>query len=95
METLEEAYAEACAGQSDIGEHCPTLRGLAALRPDCTIYTANAHNDVSFGALRLVQPALVPAGALVQIAPLEQDLTAYRDRWRARVAAAVQRGTPA
>lgn len=71
------------------------VRALAALRPDCAIYTANAHNDVSFGALRLAQPELVPAGALVQIMPLEQDLSAYRERWRAELAATAQRGTPA
>lgn len=61
------------------------VRALAALRPDQAIYTANAHNDVSLGGLRLVYPRLRPAGSLVRVAPLEQDLTAYRDRWIARI----------
>ncbi|MFC3174124.1 FGGY-family carbohydrate kinase [Novosphingobium bradum] len=63
------------------------VRALAALRPDCAIYTANAHNDVSFGALRLVDPELRPAGELVRVVPLDQDLTRYRARWAAQVEA--------
>lgn len=57
------------------------VRALAALRPDDAIYVANAHNDVSFGALRLLDPALKPAGELVRVKPLETDLTAYHARW--------------
>lgn len=63
------------------------VRALAALRPDMAIYTANAHNDVSFGALRLIDPALKPVGELVRVVPLEQDLTAYRARWTAQIEA--------
>ena len=63
------------------------VRALAALRPDLTIYTANAHNDVSFGALRLVDAELRPAGELVRVVPLEQDLTAYRASWAAQIEA--------
>lgn len=63
------------------------VRALAALRPDTRIYTANAHNDVSFGALRLVEPRLRPNAELVPVLPLEGDLAAYRDRWVAEVAA--------
>lgn len=63
------------------------VRALAALRPDCAVYTANAHNDVSFGALRLVDPALRPDGSLQRVAPLEQDLSRYRARWADAVGA--------
>ncbi|MEJ5976899.1 carbohydrate kinase [Novosphingobium sp. PS1R-30] len=59
------------------------VRALAALRPGTTVYTANAHNDVSFGALRLVDPQLRPQGSLSRVAPLAGDLGAYRARWRA------------
>ncbi|MBW8754228.1 MAG: carbohydrate kinase [Sphingomonadales bacterium] len=61
------------------------VRALAALRPDTAVYTANAHNDVSFGALRLVDPALRPGGALRRIEPLPGDLAAYRARWLAEI----------
>ena len=61
------------------------VRALAALRPTTRIYTANAHNDVSFGALRLIYPACEPQGQLVQIQPLDADLDSYRRRWLAEV----------
>lgn len=61
------------------------VRALAALRPDTKVFTANAHNDVSFGALRLVDPDLAPQGELVQVQPLEGDLAGYRARWRSLV----------
>lgn len=63
------------------------VRALASLRKDCAIYTANAHNDVSFGALRLIDPALRPDGALFRVAPLSQDLSSYRSAWRAAIEA--------
>ena len=63
------------------------VRALAALRPGTAIFTANAHNDVSFGALRLIDPVLTPAGELVRVTPLEQDLGPYRARWAAHVKA--------
>ncbi len=61
------------------------VRALAALRPDTAVYTANAHNDVSFGALRLVDPGLRPDGELVRVAPLDADLCAYRRLWQAQM----------
>jgi sugar (pentulose or hexulose) kinase len=64
------------------------VRTLAALRPDCRVYTANAHNDVSFGALRLIEPALIPDGDLIRVEPIAGDLCGYRDRWRATLKAA-------
>ena len=60
-------------------------RALASLRPDLTLYTANAHNDVSFGALRLLHPDLRPDGALTLLLPLAQDLTQYAAAWRGLV----------
>ena len=62
------------------------VRALAALRPASTVYTANAHNDVSFGALRLIDPELVPDGCLTRVAPLDIALDAYRARWQAEIA---------
>lgn len=57
------------------------VRALAALRPGTAVYTASAHSDVSFGALRLIDPALKPQGELVRVLPLAQDLTAYKQQW--------------
>lgn len=64
------------------------VRALASLRPDMAVYTANAHNDVSFGALRLIDPGLKPQGELVRVEPLDADLDTYRNRWKAEVEAA-------
>lgn len=61
------------------------VRALAALRPDTQVYTANAHNDVSFGALRLIDPSLKPQGELSRVAPLAADLNRYRARWHAEM----------
>ncbi|MBU6268168.1 MAG: carbohydrate kinase [Sphingomonadales bacterium] len=61
------------------------VRALASLRPDMQVMVANAHNDVSFGALRLLNPLLKPQGSLRRVEPLEQDLAAYRAAWRAAV----------
>ena len=58
------------------------VRGLAALRPDTAVYCANAHNDVSFGALRLLNPSLEPSSSLRLVEPLDVDLDAYRSEWR-------------
>jgi sugar (pentulose or hexulose) kinase len=56
-------------------------RALASLRPDDAIYTSHAHNDVSFGALRLIDPVLKPSATLDRVAPLDVDLAGYRARW--------------
>jgi hypothetical protein len=58
------------------------VRGLASLRSGTRIYVANADNDVSFGALRLLDPTLQPSASLRQVQPLEMDLDAYRAKWR-------------
>jgi sugar (pentulose or hexulose) kinase len=58
------------------------VRALASLRSTTRIFTANAHNDVSFGALRLILPDLKPRGELMAVAPLPEDISLYRDKWR-------------
>lgn len=63
------------------------VRALASLRPDMQIFVANAHNDVSFGALRLIEPSLRPIGELRRIVPLDEDLTAYAKAWHEHQAA--------
>ena len=57
------------------------VRALATLRPRTEVYVANAHNDVSFGALRLFDPSLRPRCALRRIEPLDTDLGIYRETW--------------
>ena len=64
------------------------VRALAALRPDTEVYVANAHNDVSFGALRLINPLLQAQGGLRRVEPLEGDLAGYRALWQDSVAKA-------
>lgn len=59
------------------------VRALASLRPGTEVCTVNAHNDVSFGALRLIDPQLRPPGELVPVRPLVSDCRAYRARWHA------------
>src|SRR5690606_27009380 len=58
------------------------VRALAALRPDLRVYIGKAHNDVSYGALRLIGAAPPPAEPLELVEPLDVDLAPYRDRWR-------------
>lgn len=57
------------------------VRALAALRPDLRVYIGKAHNDVSYGALRLLDATLPHAEPLELVAPLDVDLAPYRDRW--------------
>jgi hypothetical protein len=66
------------------------IRALASLRPDDAVYTANVHNDVSFGALRLIDPTLRPQGALIRVASLDIDLTAYKAEWQRRTEGTAQ-----
>jgi sugar (pentulose or hexulose) kinase len=56
-------------------------RALATLRPDITVYTAKAEADVSFGALRMINPDLKPQGSLTKIQPLPLDLSDYKQQW--------------
>jgi len=61
------------------------VRALASLRPHDAIFISNAHNDVSYGALRLIEPALPSNAKLERVMPLEVPLDAYRALWRADV----------
>jgi len=55
---------------------------LASLRPNDAIYTSHAHNDVSFGALRLLDPHLRPSTTLDRVAAVDVDLAKYRATWQ-------------
>ena len=68
------------------GEAQAFVRTLATLRPDLEVLVSNQHNDVSYGALRLVDPMLAPPSALARVQPLDCDLTGYAARWRALAA---------
>jgi sugar (pentulose or hexulose) kinase len=61
------------------------IRALATLRGDAEVFVSNAHNDVPFGALRLINPQLRPGSPLTRVVPLPYGLDAYRAAWRARV----------
>jgi sugar (pentulose or hexulose) kinase len=63
------------------GEAQVFVRALAQLRPETTVYVGNVHNDVAFGALRLIDQSLAPLGKLAVVEPLEIDLTEYKQRW--------------
>ena len=66
------------------------VRALATLRPDTAVYVVPEGLDVSFGALRLVDPSLEPAGTPQRVQPLAQDLMALRATWRNEAAAAME-----
>ncbi len=57
------------------------VRALATLRPDAAVYTCGAYEGVPCGALRLVDPALAPPGALRRVEPLIGDMARYRQQW--------------
>jgi sugar (pentulose or hexulose) kinase len=60
-------------------------RALATLRLDTAVYTSGAEADVSFGALRLVDPSIKPAGKLVRVSSLAQNLSTYKAEWHHRI----------
>ena len=60
------------------------VRALAALRPGQQMFVSNAHQDVAYGALRLVSSSLPPPCELTPVKPLDLDLAAYAVKWRAR-----------
>lgn len=64
-------------------------RALAALRPGQRVFVANAHDDVPYGALRLIDPSLQPPSPLKRIEPLDVNFSAYTAQWRAHAALAV------
>jgi hypothetical protein len=59
------------------------VRALATLRPDTSVFVANVQNDVSYGALRLLNPSLPPPCTLMRVLPLESRLDEWRSEWRA------------
>lgn len=59
------------------------VRALATLRPNTSVFVANVQNDVSYGALRLLDPSLPPPCTLVRVLPLECALDECRAEWRA------------
>ena len=66
-------------------------RALATLRPETAVYAADVHNDVSFGALSLVDAQLPAPAPLTRVMPLDLDLTDYRRRWQERTRARSQK----
>jgi sugar (pentulose or hexulose) kinase len=58
------------------------IRALAALRPRQQVFISNAHDDVPYGALRLIHPALRPAASLIAVQPLDVDFSDYARAWR-------------
>lgn len=58
------------------------VRALASLRPNDAVYTCHAQNDVSFGALRLINPVLKSQTELIRVKPLDVDLTGYFRDWK-------------
>lgn len=60
------------------------IRALAALRPHQKVYVSNAHNDVAYGALRLICPDLETPSELTPVLPLEIDLKSYAAEWHRR-----------
>jgi sugar (pentulose or hexulose) kinase len=61
------------------------VRALASLRPDVAVYTAAGDADVSFGALRLLEPGLRPRASLQRVAPLDISLLDYRTTWQTHI----------
>jgi hypothetical protein len=49
------------------------------------VYVCRTRSDVSFGALRLINPQLQPASALIRVEPLDADLSELRRRWRREI----------
>jgi sugar (pentulose or hexulose) kinase len=63
------------------------VRALAALRPDLAVFAVPEGLDVSFGALRTLDPLLKPPGLPRRVEPLAEDLRALRAAWRDEAAA--------
>jgi sugar (pentulose or hexulose) kinase len=75
------------------------VRALATLRPDLEIHVARFHSDVSYGALRLIHPHIVPPEGLLRVAPLDvnpEHFRNYHQRWQCELHPAIhpsQEGT--
>jgi hypothetical protein len=46
------------------------------------VFATDVQNDVSYGALRLIDPSLASSASLTPVAPLDVDLHALREEWR-------------
>lgn len=58
------------------------VRAFATLRRDLKVFAqGHAYSGVTCGALRLVQPDLVPPSSLKCVEPLDIDLSGYKQRW--------------
>ena len=66
------------------------VRALAALRPHQKVFVSHAHNDVPYGALRLIYPDLAPPSPLTQVEALDVDFRELADAWRAHAARSIQ-----
>jgi sugar (pentulose or hexulose) kinase len=58
-------------------------RALAALRPRQTVFLSDMQDNVPLGALSLVDTGIAPQARLVRVEPIDIDLRAYADQWRA------------
>jgi sugar (pentulose or hexulose) kinase len=63
-------------------------RALARLRPHQAIYRSQVTDNVSLGALQLVDNVLPPQGRLNRVTPLETALDGYAAEWKQRATAA-------
>ena len=63
------------------------VRALATLRPEQKVYLSDVHNDVAYGALRLICPGLKSPSRLTPVDPLNIDLQEYATQWRRLLAA--------
>jgi hypothetical protein len=62
------------------------IRALARLRPTQRVFISNAHDDVPYGALRLLVPSLPPSSPLKPVEPLHLDFSEYARQWREHAA---------
>ena len=62
------------------------VRALAQLRPTQRVFISNAHDDVPYGALRLLDPSLPPSSPLKPVEPLALDFSEYARQWREHAA---------
>ena len=60
------------------------VRSLARLRPGTDVYVAHEENDVSYGALRLIDAQLTQKSRLLRVEPLDNDLRTLQRDWRAQ-----------
>jgi len=62
------------------------IRALASLRSGQKVFISNTHDDVPYGALRLLDPSLPPSSPLQPVEPLGVDFGGYARLWREHAA---------